>query len=633
MAIQTRRQSLTQARLLFNQQGAVPGGMVAEPILRSWRRCADLGFDMRGLRPAEPLTQAELREARERNEALRRMSDPVMAELRKRAHGQGGLVILSDSRGLVLDCGGDLDFAQRASRIALMPGSPWDEAAAGTNAIGTALVEGRSIVVHGAEHYFEPNRILTCAAVPVCDSQGRILGVLDLSSQAGGIRPDALALVRAAVDQIEHRLFAQAHERDTVLRLHADPAGLGAPGEALLAFRGDLLVGANRLALRALELSATALGVYRHEDLFEDALTHAPDATGRVQARNGAVYHARLSLPPSPAPRVVPAPERSQPRAVAPAPAAVSLDAAALDALGRSVHLMDAGVSILLQGETGAGKEVFARQMHARSRRAAGPFVAVNCAALPESLIESELFGYEDGAFTGARRQGSKGLLRQAHGGVLFLDEIGDMPLALQSRLLRVLQEREVSPLGGARPVPVDFALLCATHRPLAHEGADAPVRPDLYFRIAEYTVTLGPLRGGRTCASCCARSGTRRARRRRCRPWSSGRWPATPGRAITGSWSRCCARCACWPARRAWRACRCCRRRSSAGALMRRGMRRASPEASPPSLQALADAAIREALAAHGGNVSRAARVLGVHRSTLYRRVAALEAARAERP
>ncbi|EFV86888.1 fis family Sigma54 specific transcriptional regulator, partial [Achromobacter xylosoxidans C54] len=138
---------------------------------------------------------------------------------------------------------------------------------------------------------------------------------------------------------------------------------------------------------------------------------------------------------------------------------------------------------------------VFARQLHARSRRAAGPFVAVNCAALPESLIESELFGYEDGAFTGARRQGSKGLLRQAHGGVLFLDEIGDMPLALQSRLLRVLQSREVSPLGAARPVPVDFTLVCATHRPLAHEGADAPVRADLYFRIAEYTVTLAPLR------------------------------------------------------------------------------------------------------------------------------------------
>ena len=166
--------------------------------------------------------------------------------------------------------------------------------------------------MHGAEHYFEPNRILTCAAVPVCDSQGRILGVLDLSSQAGGIRPDALALVRAAVDQIEHRLFAQAHERDTVLRLHADPAGLGRRARRCWPSGATCWSGPTGWRCGRWN-SATALGVYRHEDLFEDALTHAPDATGRVQARNGAVYHARLSLPPSPAPRVVPAPERSQP--------------------------------------------------------------------------------------------------------------------------------------------------------------------------------------------------------------------------------------------------------------------------------------------------------------------------------
>ena len=149
---------------------------------------------------------------------------------------------------------------------------------------------------------------------------------------------------------------------------------------------------------------------------------------------------------------------------------------------------------------------------------------------------------------------------------MLFLDEIGDMPLALQSRLLRVLQEREVSPLGGARPVPVDFALLCATHRPLAHEGADAPVRPDLYFRIAEYTVTLGPLRERTDLRELLRTLWNAQGAATALPPvveraLASYAWPGN-----TGSWSRCCARCACWPARRAWRACRCCRRRSSAG-------------------------------------------------------------------
>ncbi|MBC9905739.1 sigma-54-dependent Fis family transcriptional regulator, partial [Achromobacter xylosoxidans] len=303
MATHSRQHALTQARLLFNQQGAVPGGMVAEPILRSWRRCADLGFDMRGVRRAELMTQGELREAQQRNEALRRLSEPAISLLRRQAGGSGGLVILSDAQGLVLDSDGDTGFAQRASRVALMPGAPWDEAAAGTNAIGTALVEGRPIAVHGAEHYFEPNRILTCAAVPITDSEGRTLGVLDLSSPARDLRPDVLELVRAAVDLIEHRLFEQAYEQHAVLRLHVDHSGLGAPGEGLLAFQGDLLIGANRRALQALGLAPTALGVYRYADVFDGDMERCPDAAGRVQARSGAVYHARLRWPRSRAPQ------------------------------------------------------------------------------------------------------------------------------------------------------------------------------------------------------------------------------------------------------------------------------------------------------------------------------------------
>lgn len=621
MATHSRRQSLTQARQLFNQQGAVPAGLVAEPILRSWRRCADLGFDMRGARRGELMTAGELREARQRNDALRRLSEPAMSLLRREG-GSAGLVILSDAQGRVLDSDGDLDFAQRASRVALMPGAPWDEAAAGTNAIGTALVEGRPTVVHGAEHYFEPNRILTCAAVPITDSEGRMLGVLDLSSPAREIRPDVLALVRAAVDLIEHQLFDAAHEPCAVLRLHSDRSGLGTPGEALLAFQGDLLVGANRRAMLALGLAATALGVYRYADLFDGDLEHSPDAAGRVHARSGAIYHARLRLPRSRMP-AAPQPSLRLPTLpLTPAPEAragiASFDAATLGALARAVHLSDAGVSILLQGETGVGKEVFARQLHARGGRAAGPFVAVNCAALPESLIESELFGYEEGAFTGARRQGSKGLLRQAHGGVLFLDEIGDMPLALQSRLLRVLQSHEVSPLGAARPVPVDFTLVCATHRALAHDGPDAPVRPDLYFRIAEYTVTLEPLR---------ARADLRELLR--------GLWAAQgAGPVLPTDIEDTLAQYA-WPGnyRQLAAVLRTLHVLAGASGMVNREMLpadiRGAPTVPPAvaavSLQAMADDAIREALAAHAGNVSAAARALGVHRSTLYRRAAAL--------
>lgn len=621
MATHSRQHALTQARLLFNQQGAVPGGLVAEPILRSWRRCADLGFDMRGVRRAELMTQGELREAQQRNEALRRLSEPAMSLLRRQAGGNGGLVILSDAQGLVLDSDGDTGFAQRASRVALMPGAPWDEAAAGTNAIGTALVEGRPIAVHGAEHYFEPNRILTCAAVPITDSEGRTLGVLDLSSPARDLRPDVLELVRAAVDLIEHRLFEQAYEQHAVLRLHVDHAGLGAPGEGLLAFQGDLLIGANRRALQALGLAPTALGVYRYGDVFDGDMERGPDAAGRVQARSGAVYHARLRWPRSRAPQ---APARpALPPAAGARPATPNFDAATLGALARAVHLSDAGVSILLQGETGVGKEVFARELHARGKRASGPFVAVNCAALPESLIESELFGYEEGAFTGARRQGSKGLLRQAHGGVLFLDEIGDMPLVLQSRLLRVLQTREVSPLGAARPVSVDFALVCATHRPLAHEGPDAPVRPDLYFRIAEYTVTLEPLR---------ARADRLELLRGL---WAAqGAGPVLPAdiEAILAAYA--------WPGnyRQLMAVLRTLHVLAGPAGMVDMDMlpadiRSASAvpqsvgDADPANLQAMTDAAIRDALAAHGGNVSRAARALGVHRSTLYRRAAALAA------
>jgi transcriptional regulator with PAS, ATPase and Fis domain len=170
-------------------------------------------------------------------------------------------------------------------------------------------------------------------------------------------------------------------------------------------------------------------------------------------------------------------------------------DAAMRQAIARARRVLDKPIALLLHGETGVGKELFAQALHASGPRRAGPFVAVNCAALPEPLIEAELFGYRPGAFTGAARQGAPGRIREAQGGTLFLDEIGDMPLALQARLLRVLQERQVVPLGGGPAVAVDFALVCASHRSLATEMDAGRFREDLYYRVAGMTLRLPPLR------------------------------------------------------------------------------------------------------------------------------------------
>ena len=175
------------------------------------------------------------------------------------------------------------------------------------------------------------------------------------------------------------------------------------------------------------------------------------------------------------------------------------------DLAGEDPHMMrnvrsayriaDSGVSVLIQGPTGSGKEAFAHAMHLVSRRAQRPFIAVNCAAIPETLIESELFGYKSGAFTGARKEGMRGKILQSAGGTLFLDEIGDMPLTLQTRLLRVLEEQEIVPLGSESAIRVDLHVIAASHRNLREMIATGTFREDLYYRLNGITLELPALR------------------------------------------------------------------------------------------------------------------------------------------
>ena len=505
---------LREARRQLVNSGRVPIDLIQPDLARSWQRCWNQGLQPMGRMPGAPnASAAQLARALERQRELVAHARPVMEFLHEQTCGSDSISVLADADGMLLHTLGDPQFMGRAERVALRMGATWQEQYRGTNAIGTALADARAVVVHAEEHYLERNGFLTCAAVPIHDPKGRILGALDVSGDHRGYHRHTLGLVRSAARMIEHRLFDTRHDprqwNGLRLRFHVQPEGIGTVAEGLLAVTEDgQLAGANATALELLDLDWQRLTHTPLAAVLAESLTQLLD-WGRRSASTPHVVHTRaghavwvrvepgrLLLPvhrissTTTAPTVVPTPT--------PADALAALDtgdAVFRTAITRASKLLGKPIAILLQGESGVGKEVFARAAHQSGPRGAQPFVAVNCAAIPENLIEAELFGYQSGAFTGARREGAPGRIREVHGGTLFLDEIGDMPLALQARLLRVLQERVVVPLGGGKPVPVDFCLVCATHRDLPTEMQAGRFREDLYYRLNGLTLRLPPLR------------------------------------------------------------------------------------------------------------------------------------------
>ena len=475
---------MEQARELFFGQGRDPAPWIAPHISRSWQRSRPV--DHRAIDP-EPMSLALLHERREQAIRLLNCAQPELDGLAEHAIGNGCVVVLSDASGLILEEVGSPDFLPKAQRIALQPGVEWSENHRGTNAIGTALAEREALMVLGGEHYLSQNGGLGCAAAPIFTGRGEVAGALDISGETLRVNPHALGLVRMAAQQVEHRMLL-SEARGHVLRFHARPALIGTAREGLMVIEGGRIAAANRVALELFGRSWEGL-------LDLDAELFLGENWPRMEHRR-----SLLTLPGGRQIATVmersETPGRSNATArrttSAPGPVRAADDVQPL--LDKAVRVLNEGVPVMVNGETGSGKEVFSRRLHAASRRSAGPFVAVDCASLPETLIESELFGYDEGAFTGARRKGMAGRIREAHGGVLFLDEIAEIPLALQTRLLRVLEERVVRPLGGGQGVAVDFDLVCATHGHLPALVAAGRFRADLMYRVAGFTVALPSL-------------------------------------------------------------------------------------------------------------------------------------------
>ncbi|EQM70668.1 hypothetical protein L682_01000 [Aquipseudomonas alcaligenes OT 69] len=484
----------------MQNEGDLPDGVLREEIDASWRRSLGHGLDCL---EGDGAGIEQLRDLELLLDGNRLLIDAATPELEYlvRQQGQGGLVILGDAQANVLAIEGQTDALQLAGLRDLRPGSCWSESLRGTNALGTAVVEGRPTLINSGEHYLDRLSRFACTSVPLKDPHGRVVGVIDLTREGHLAEPrDSFATLLLAAGNIESRLFGLTYPQQLVLAFHSRPQYLGSAWHGLLALSldGELLA-ANDQACHLLRVERQALVGHSCEELLGARASGflarlLQGGVSSVQTPRGEFFFRALQLPRHIGVASV-APARPT---ATPAPELEAL-AGGNARLARALRMARQGLAgelpVLLLGETGTGKEVVARALHQASARAGKPFVAVNCAAIPEGLIESELFGYREGAFTGSRKGGMVGRVMQAQGGTLFLDEIGDMPLALQARLLRVLQERRVAPLGAGEEQELDIAVICATHRDLQRLVQGGQFREDLYYRVNGVSLRLPSLR------------------------------------------------------------------------------------------------------------------------------------------
>ena len=513
---------LTQVRGELREQKS-------DVVAQSWSRCInEYSLNPARHRAPEFIERADLEARRTRLADLIACARHEMTILYQQLGDIESAVVLTDTDGVIVHMVSSPKFSADAGPLGLRLGGIWSEEMAGTNGMGTCLAAGSPVWVHREDHFFQELAQLTCSAVPVYDPSGEITAVLDVSSRSSVMQQHLLVMLGMTARMIENRLIDRRFSKAHPLHFHSRPEFVFTLHEGKLAVdaNGQVLA-ANRSALFQLGLTSMEdIRSRRVEDLFATSLDDMLERSTLSSFHPVVTYHANANLrffavaqrpaQPSGGASVLSLapPSSTSPTAIAlhsdtpatavqarliPVPARqpdnTFKDARLMAHLHTAHRVIARQTPILLCGETGAGKEVFARAVHGASPYASGAFVAINCACLPESLIESELFGYRAGAFTGAQRGGRRGKILQAHRGTLFLDEIADMPLELQARLLRVLDERQVTPLGAEDTVAVDFQLISASHQHLPTLVREHRFREDLYYRLAGIELLMPPLR------------------------------------------------------------------------------------------------------------------------------------------
>lgn len=504
-------------------QAFTPSQEQNELITSSWNRCRKYGLDHHTSPYLHKLTQGEFSSVIEEHQSLvTTTNNEVLPYYENILSNTQCLIVLTDNQGQLLDSWGDQRFLNRNRKDFFTQGVSWAERYNGTNAIGTVLATGSAVQVAKDEHFLKANRYMIGSAAPILNSKKEIIGVLDVSSDAYLPHAHTFGLVKLMSQSVENRLIMSAfHQEHYILTFNANLDNIDSAWSGLIVFdEQGTVISANR---RAELILGHDIALTKITNLFNCSLTNFKnhpenlpiplmtmnkyEMLGLIKrpAAKGIQVNDFRQLQTTTAGHASPIAlsERSdisQPAAPA-ANEEISLDRIGFGdekvarCIRQAERIIEKEIPILIHGETGVGKEVFVKALHEKSARKTYPLVAVNCAAIPSELVESELFGYEKGAFTGASAKGGIGFIRKANKGTLFLDEIGEMPLKAQARLLRVLQERKVTPLGSTESYPVDIKVISATNRSLKDDVEKGLFRQDLYYRVSGLNLELPPLR------------------------------------------------------------------------------------------------------------------------------------------
>lgn len=471
----------------FVKEGVLDSSRLNKRIIESWYRCRDTDVDPFLVKGKNILDHGRLHAQKQKSSILLDVALPQLAKMSQSTKELGMVALIIDPEGYVLSMSGSGQILEEAQKINFVEGVRWTEQETGTNAIGTALQAQEAIMVTGTEHFSIASHRWSCAAAPIYSDNGKLMGILDFSCPVDRTHPYMLGMVVSIAYAIERELSIRAN-RDEMELIQSSIDLIETNQPLLICNIREVVVGASKpirqnmsgwFGMKVSQVTQYGFHVQMEVPIYSKS---KGSLLGKciylIENRNCSSNWISLAI--------------SMPFEFKGEVGTSKSFQATLNEIKR-VSPTDASVCLL--GETGTGKEVIARTIHENSSRRNAPFIALNCGAIPESLIESELFGYVDGAFTGAQRNGYKGKFEQANHGTLFLDEIGEISHSMQVALLRVLQERKVTPIGSNKEIPVDVRIITATHRDLHLLVEEGKFREDLFYRFYVYPIHLPSLR------------------------------------------------------------------------------------------------------------------------------------------